>query len=340
MASHLQLGPNHGSREFEVLDLRHFSAAQLGPLLRDEAAKWQMRLDWDYTQSVNLLLEYLDSRILPGFVALDGNRRLLGYCFAVLEGVKAVVGDIYAFGEATCDSYGEAASGANPVCATLARHLLEMLQATPGVGRLESQMLMFPAGTLSAPFLSRGFRSFERLFMLAELKTFASSAAALDQDSGLRLEHWRPEHLNEAAELIYNCYLGHEDSQINDQYQSVAGAGRFLHNIIRFPGCGLFDAESSLLLRDTGTDRLQAILLCSRVRADVAHITQLCVSPDVRGVGHGRFLLSQAAQGLQRRGFRALSLTVTADNQPARRLYESVGFKSLHHFEAMTWDKS
>ena len=35
---------------------------------------------------------------------------------------------------------------------------------------------------------------------------------------------------------------GHIDASINDQYRSLHGSLRFLHNIVRFPGCGVFDA--------------------------------------------------------------------------------------------------
>jgi len=85
--------------QMEVLDLRHFSAAQLRPLLKDEAARWAKRLRWDYSKSTELLLEYLDGRVLPGYVAMHSGR-VVGYAFSVLEGAKAVIGDAYAFGEA------------------------------------------------------------------------------------------------------------------------------------------------------------------------------------------------------------------------------------------------
>ena len=83
--------------QLEILDLRHFSAAQLRPLLRDEAERWQRRLHWDYGRASNMLLDYLDSRILPGFVALQAGH-IVGYAFCVCEGAKAVIGDVYAFG--------------------------------------------------------------------------------------------------------------------------------------------------------------------------------------------------------------------------------------------------
>src|ERR1700750_1385190 len=81
--------------QLELLDLRQFSARQLRPVLEEEAAVWQEKLRWAYHSSTELLLQYLDSRILPGFVALDRGR-VCGYTFCVYEGNKAVVGDAYA----------------------------------------------------------------------------------------------------------------------------------------------------------------------------------------------------------------------------------------------------
>ena len=346
--------PMSSTPQLEILDLRHFSAARLRPLLEEEAERWQQRLRWDYASAITLLLDYIDGRILPGFVALHAGR-VVGYAFCVFEAAKAVVGDVYAFGE------GEQLD--NPICETLLHHLLEMLQATPGVERVESQLLMFPAGALASPFLSRGFRSYPRLFMTCDLP---HSSCHLDQTlsvpsrgkakrllhigaegrvqpppmlTNLVLEPWRPPFYDAAAALIHHAYTGNVDSNINDQYRSVHGAQRFLHNIIRFPGCGIFDAEGSWVARDRHTHALEAIILCSRVRADVGHITQLCVRPELRRAGIAEALLHHCAAHIARRGVSGLSLTVTEANMGALRLYERNGFSTLHRFDAMVWDK-
>ena len=320
------------SSQLEVLDLRHFSAAQLQPLLMEEADRWQRRLFWDYSGSTTVLLKYLDSRVLPGFVALRRGK-VAGYAFAVFEAAKAVLGDVYAFGE------GEGLS--NPVCETLLIHLLEMLQSAPGVDRIESQLLMFPTGALSEPFASRGFLPHPRLFMVADL-TVANRAPAIAQPlpTGIALEPWQPALYEPAAELIHLSYVGHVDSGINDQYRSVHGAQRFLHNIVRFPGCGIFDPENSWVLRNTRSRELLAMVLCSRVRQDSAHVTQLCVSPALRGLGLGPALLRHCILGLEAAGVKSLSLTVTESNEGARRLYEQHGFRVAHRFDAMVWDQS
>lgn len=295
-----------------------------------------------------MLLDYLDSRILPGYVALQAGH-IVGYAFCVCEGAKAVIGDVYAFGETE--------SRINPVCETLLHHLLELVQATPGVDRVESQLLMFPDGALNEPFRAGGFKSFPRCFMLRDLGSHPADADAdlssMHPGRRMILQSWQPEFYEGTAQLIHRCYANHMDAGINDQYRTLHGAQRFLHNIIRFPGCGVFDPESSWVLRDADastqengrleiahTAGIEAVLLCSRVRADVNHITQICVSPTLRSQGLGRMMLEHCAREGAKRGVRQLSLTVTEANLPARQLYERAGFRTLHRFEAMVRDKN
>jgi ribosomal protein S18 acetylase RimI-like enzyme len=321
------------SAQLEILDLRHFSAAQLKPLLRDEADRWQRRLLWDYTRASDTLLEYLDGRILPGYAALTSGQ-IRGYAFAVFEAAKAVIGDVYAFHETE--------SLINPTCDTLLHHLIELLQATPGIDRIESQLLMYPLGALAYPFRSAGFRSYPRLFMVRNLSDHAGAPGLASETwdpTHAALLHWQPEFYDAASALIHRCYIGHMDSGINDQYQTLAGAQRFLHNIIRFPGCGTFDPENSWLLRNPQTHAIEALLLSSRVRSDAAHITQLCVDPTLRGQGLGQQLLAHHAAHIARAGVKTLSLTVTEANLPAVHLYQRNNFTTLHRFEAMVWDK-
>ena len=329
--------------QVEILDLRHFSGTALRPLLEQEAAVWERRLIWDYSRSIDLLGEYLDNRSLTGYVALKAGK-VTGYVFGVCEASKAVLGDVYAFGE------GE--QGTNPVCATLLEHMLETMQATPGIDRIESQLLLFPSGALQGTFLTRGLHPFPRLFMLCDLAaaksrgTLAENAASTPRaeltqsPAGSRIERWSAEVYDEVAGLIHEAYIGHPDSEINDQYRTLAGAKRFLHNIVHFPGCGVFDAAGSWLLRQPRTGALQGVILCSRVQNDAVHITQLCLRHKERGRGLGHLLLTHCLAQLAANGARTASLTVTESNTRARRLYERHGFQTLHRFEAWVWNKN
>jgi ribosomal protein S18 acetylase RimI-like enzyme len=312
--------------QIEVLDLRHFSARQLRSLLEREADVWRERLRWDYRSSTELLLQYLESRILHGFVALDQGR-VCGYTFCVYEGHKAVIGDAFASGHRTM-------SNADATRVLLV-HMLEMLRHSPAVDRVESQLLLFDAGEFCDVFSGPEFSIYPRLFLELDLHAMAVEPESRTLPAELLLTRWTPEDYQPAGDLIYNSYLGHEDAQINDQYKSLHGSLRFLHNIVRFPGCGVFEPNHSWMLRERQTGALVGMVLCSRVAGDVAHITQICLTHENRGKGLGILMLRCCAKELLSGGFNAITLTVTEANRKAVRLYDQFGFRVRHRFDAM-----
>jgi ribosomal protein S18 acetylase RimI-like enzyme len=324
--------------QFEILDLRHFSANSLRPVLEREIELWNERLHWDYRASADLLLQYLDSRVLPGYVAIEDGR-VSGYVFCIYEQNKAVIGDAFAI------PGRDGTPSPRDVEIRLLDHLVELLTHSPGVDRIESQLLLHPSGTHASVFLRNGFEMFSRLFMERALTAEPSpmeaggQAARRGLPTGLELRAWRDEDFTPAGRLIAAAYEGHLDSRINDQYRSVAGSLRFLHNVVRFPGCGVFDGASSRVFVKTGTRELAGMLLCSRVRSDVAHITQICVAPEFRGVGLGTMLLDASAAELRRRRYSRLTLTVTEGNAEAVSLYFTQRFDTKHTFDAMVWEK-
>jgi len=318
--------------QFEILDLRHFSAANLRPLLDAESRVWSQRLEWDYRPSANLLLQYLDSRVLPGFVALE-NGRVAGYVFCVYEDHKAVIGDVFALLPQNTDT------STTEIESRLLQSLFELLQNTPGIERIESQLLLHPHGHLADVFTAAGFSIHRRLFMRRDLLARARPPV-IPSFSDLELRPWREDDLNAAAQLISSAYSGHLDSHINDQYRSATGSLRFLHNIVRFPGCGYFNAASSRILLRRSTKECVGLVLCSRVREDVAHITQLCIARELRGRGLGSLLIEESAMSLKTEGFRALTLTVTAENLSAVSLYHRSEFAVTRDFDAMLWESS
>ncbi len=323
--------------QLEILDLRHFSGRQLRALLETEARLWEQRLRWNYKSSTELLLQYLDSRILPGFVALDRGR-VCGFTFCVYEGQKAVIGDAFAVANDR--------SQALQTAQTLLHHLIQLLTHSPGIHRIESQLLLYDAGSIDEVFLNSGFTMYPRLFMESDLAVHSFTGTSKKNDpkeeraGQVDLLRWSTDHYQAAAELIHAAYLGHIDARINDQYCSLHGSLRFLHNIVRFPGCGVFDANASWIVQDKRTGALAGMVLCSRVAPDVAHITQLCVAPTYRGQGLGRMLLEHCIRHLSQTGFSAITLTVTEANHQAVRLYNEFGFSTRHRFDAMVMDKA
>ncbi|GAC1420561.1 MAG: hypothetical protein NVSMB62_14630 [Acidobacteriaceae bacterium] len=319
--------------ELEILDLRHFSARQLRPLLEEEARLWRERLRWDYGSSTELLLQYLESRVLQGYVAL-ARGRVCGYSFAVYEGNKAVIGDAFATGLGAARDL--------ETTRTLLVHMLELLRHSPMVERIESQLLLSDAGDFAGIFTGPEFRVYPRLFLECDLSPrpqLAREAEEVEELSpDLVLAQWIPQDYQAAGELIHAAYAGHMDAEINDQYRTLHGALRFLHNIVRFPGCGVFDPVHSWVLRDKRARIPVALVLASRVGTDVAHITQFCVAPEYRAQGLGAMLLQHSVAVLRGAGFQAITLTVTESNLQAVRLYERFGFKRRHRFDAVVME--
>jgi ribosomal protein S18 acetylase RimI-like enzyme len=81
------------------------------------------------------------------------------------------------------------------------------------------------------------------------------------------------------------------------------------------------------------------LILCSRVRADVGHVTQVCVLPEYRARGLGEALLACTANALRKRKFSLLSLTVTEANTRAVELYKRLGFDAQRVFDAFVWEE-
>ena len=311
----------------EILDLRHFTSADLRPLLEHEARVWSRLLSWDYRSSADMILRYVDAKILPGYAAVErGNLR--GYSFFVYEGSKGVIGDLFAMPE---DGHSLRLEK------QLVTHVIATLQQSPGIHRIEAQLLVHDAGEVAGPFLEEGFHRHPRIFMTLPISahmTVREPAVPAE----IEIRPWREEDYQPAAAVISAAYSGHVDSDINDQYRSLNGSLRFLNNIVRFPGCGVFDPAASFVAYNRLSHHLVGVLLCSRVKNDVGHVTQVCLTPEMRGLGIGEALLAATTHNIKKRGFSTLSLTVTQANARAVELYKRLGFHSDRVFDAFVWE--
>jgi ribosomal protein S18 acetylase RimI-like enzyme len=312
----------------EILDLRHFSAVDLRPLLDDETQLWSHQLSWDYSGSAEMILRYIDAKILPGYAAIERGR-IFGYSFFVYEGSKGVIGDLYV-------TNGNRLPDSRQVELKLLTHVIETLQQSPGIHRVEAQLLAHEANAVARPFLEQGFQRHPRLFMVLALGKKSAEARTTHPDVEIR--RWTEADYQPAAAVITAAYRSHVDAQINDQYHTLTGSLRFLNNIVRFPGCGVFDAESSFVALDRKAKNQIGLILCSRVRNDVGHVTQVCVLPEYRSRGIGESLMAATMGNLRKRGFTMLSLTVTEANARAVELYRRLDFDTKKIFDAFVWE--
>lgn len=315
----------------EILDLRHFRSSDMRPLLDEESRAWMRLLSWDYSGSAEMILRYMDARILPGYASVE-TKQVQGYTFFVYEGSKGVIGDLFVHPAL-------AVQGQYSAEERLLAHVIETLQQSPGVHRIEAQLLLHQSASMARPFVEEGFRRYPRLFMSLPLNgrpTNGNDFSSRFPD--IELRKWSEDAFQGAASVITAAYRDHIDSAINDQYRTTAGSMRFLNNIVRFPGCGLFDPDSSLMARSKATRAPLGVILCSRVKSDVGHITQVCLAPEQRGRGLGHALIEASCAELRKHNCRTLSLTVTEANLPAVNLYKRMGFSILHVFDAFVWE--
>ncbi|HVP55241.1 MAG TPA: GNAT family N-acetyltransferase [Candidatus Eisenbacteria bacterium] len=313
----------------EILDLRHFSSADLRPLLDEEVKMWGEMLAWDYRSSSEMILRYVDAKILPGYAAVERGS-LVGYGFFVYEGSKGVIGDLFV---------SPLRADAHAVEVRLLEHIIETLQQSPGVHRVEAQLLTHQTGELAEPFMANGFQRFRRLFLCLDLSRHgAKTQPGAVPVSGIQIRRWTENDYQPAAGIITASYRAHIDSEINDQYRTGAGSMRFLNNIVRFPGCGVFDADASFVAVHQPTNALIGLILCSRVRSDVGHVTQVCLLREHRGKGLGEGLLACTCDVLRRRNFKLLTLTVTEANHRAVDLYRKLGYEARRVFDAFVWE--
>lgn len=312
----------------EILDLRHFSSVDLRSLLHDEIQCWERLLSWDYSGSADMILRYVDAKILPGYAAIDRGR-VFGYAFFVYEGSKGVIGDLFVANEGRLPNPHEVES-------RLLTHVIETLQQSPGIHRVEAQLLIHEAGVVARPFVEQGFSRHGRLFMVLPLAESVRPDKALSSEVEIR--RWTDADYQPVAAVITTAYRGHVDAEINDQYRTLSGSLRFLNNIVRFPGCGTFDPDSSFVAVHKRSKSIIGVILCSRVRQDVGHVTQVCVLPEYRSHGIGETLLAATANNLRDRRFSLLSLTVTEANHRAVELYHHMGFDTKRVFDAFVWE--
>ena len=309
-----------------VVDLRNISAAEIAPLLDEETAAWRTALDWDFEPSAELVRRFVGMQALNGFALLEG-ARTIGYSYYIREEKKGLIGDLY-----VCERDRTAERENALIEATL-----EALWRSPGVRRVEAQLLLLDSPLKrKVPFATR-FKPYPRRFLEAPAKHVLALEAR--EPEGIALVSWTEAQQDDSARLVAAAYRGHIDSEINDQYRSPNGSRRFLSNIVQYPGCGTFFPQASFAatVSNGGKGELCGISLASLVARETGHITQICVAPSQRGKGIGYALLRRSMLALAAHGCRTVGLTVTSKNTSATRLYEQMGFTDRRDFAAYVW---
>jgi ribosomal protein S18 acetylase RimI-like enzyme len=318
--------PASHAKRSELIDLRRLCSSDLAPLLDEETRSWQETLDWDFGKSAALVRRFVDLRALNGCALLSAGQ-VVGYSYFVFEDYKGLIGDLYLLRR-----YRSVAEEDRLLDA-----VLNSIMGSPQITRIESQLMMLAYPRNRPMPYPHYLSSYERNYMVLEMERMPALCPGRLRRP-VHFERWSEQHQEAAAQVIASAYAGHVDSRINDQYRSVAGARRFLFNIVQYPGCGTFFKPASYVAVEVETGKVCGLSLASLVAAHSGHITQICVTPWVHGMGVGYELLRQSLKALAAYGCRRTSLTVTAANHEAVRLYDNVGFVTARRFSALVWE--
>jgi len=174
---------------------------------------------------------------------------------------------------------------------------------------------------------------FERHFMLYSLRGFEPVPES--PPDGYRLVVWADEHQAAVEALAVLSLAGSPDAVVlsDAQPEQMADSLRQIR-ASTYPGCGPWNAPASrVLLAGDGT---VAGYLAAADMGRLGFIMDIAVHPAHQRRGLARRLIEYCLAAYQTQGFEAVGLAVTALN-PARRLYERMGFVTLDVGQTAVW---
>jgi ribosomal protein S18 acetylase RimI-like enzyme len=296
-------------------DWREADPAALRECYERERQHWLDGLSWDTTWTWATVEQARFARGLPGFLAIDGDGRVQGWTFYVIDDGIAHIGGLVAETDA------------------VTRALLDgILHGSQQAGAAATACFVLDRAVgLPAALEQHGF-ALERFFYLslpldgAQASAGASALAADDVDDVS--DAWRDGDLQRVATLLDASY----DAGAGRHFAPDGNWEKYTTGLVEQAGCGVFDTSLTRIVRaHTG---LRGAVLVTTVSPSAAHIAQLAVHPDRRGRGLASRLVHDAAERSASAGKTELTLLVGEQNAAARSLYDSLGFSQKATFLA------
>lgn len=144
---------------------------------------------------------------------------------------------------------------------------------------------------------------------------------------GYRLVAWDESLIETHADVKFASFRSEIDSNVFPCLGDLVGCHRLMHEISQKEG--FLPAATWLVVRDVpgkSTPDACGTIQGIRDHAGFGAVQNLGVAPDHRGQGLGRALMLRALKGFQQSGLERAFLEVTAQNDSAIRLYQSIGF--------------
>ena len=297
-------------------DWREADPAAVHACYERERQHWLDGLSWDTTWTWATVEQARFARGLPGFLAIDDAGGVEGWTFYVVDDGILHIGGLVANSDAATRSlldvvlHGSQQTGAEATaCFVLDR-----------------------AAGLAGALEHHGFRV-ERFQYLSLALGSEGGQPEDDQDRAIP-DAWRDGDLQQVAALLDASYEG----DAGRHFAPTGNWEKYTTGLVEQAGCGVFDTTLTRVVR--GESGLRGAVLVTTVSPGTAHIAQIAVHPAWRGRGLASHLLREAADRSARAGKTRLTLLVSEHNEPARRLYASLGFTQKATFLAARREES
>ena len=309
-----------------VVPLPSVSTSEFEKLFDQEVENWKKALFWDHRPTINLLRRQIRSRSLPGHALVTAQGILAGYSYYVVDHPIGYIGNLYvAPGWSTPENYGQ-----------LLAETLFSLRSWGSVRRIECQLVSFNCN-FTPLFRQEGFSILKRYFLSLSVGELSGHSAGNGGPAGFSVQPWDERLFDAAAQVVYDSFRGSPDEKLCHDYQTPTGCSRFLHNLVRGPGCGSFTPETSYFVLDK-RGHVCAAIITSRIGRGTGMIPQISVRRRDQRKGLGSWLLRTYFQVAQEGDLHRITLSVSQSNRAAHRLYSRLGFRPAKEFHAFLWE--
>ncbi len=214
----------------------------------------------------------------------------------------------------------------------LVDHLWKTLTALPSLLMIAARLRGQPPGVRGA-LRRRGAVVFERCLMVRDL--LAEPLPVVETPAGIRVARWADEHQPEAEAVAMAAHAGGVDEVVVIE----ARPGQLVESLRairagRHPEMGRWHEAASLVALAADGDVIAYLAVADL--ATMGFVADLGVRPDHRRRGLGRLLMVRSMTICREEGCPAMGLAVTTAN-PARRLYDGLGFRATRCGQTAVW---
>ncbi|MHA1909143.1 MAG: GNAT family N-acetyltransferase, partial [Candidatus Thorarchaeota archaeon] len=141
------------------------------------------------------------------------------------------------------------------------------------------------------------------------------------------------------AEIIYKANSGSIDVQVFPEFFSTIEAVNQLLENIENDRYGKYKEPHSKIISCNG--KFIGVCFLTMTSDDTGYIPDIALLPEYRGKGLGKSLLIYSLKEMmnEEEGLKKNNLDVTKAN-PAKHLYESLGYEDVTHYSMFNWTKS